>query len=83
MMMWNNGWSVGGWVLMALLMIVFWSLVIGGVIWLLRNSSRQQQAPALGQPDAQQILDERFARGELTEVEYRQRRDLLHADGRS
>ena len=82
-MMWNNGWSAGGWVLMALLMIVFWSLVIGGVIWLLRNSSRPPQPPALGQPVAQQILDERFARGELTEVEYRHRRELLHAEGRS
>ncbi len=81
-MMWTNGWSVGGWVLMALLMIVCWSLVIGGVIWLLRNSSRQQRPPAPGEPGAQQILDERFARGALTEVEYRQRRDLLHARGR-
>ncbi len=81
MMMWNNGWSVGGWVMM-LLVIVFWSLVIAGVVWLLRSSSRQQRPPAPGESVAQQVLDERFAHGELTEQEYRERRDLLHAGDR-
>lgn len=75
-MMWNNSWGVGGWILMTLMMISFWALVVGVVIWLLRHSARQQP-PALGEPVAQLILDQRFARGELTEAEYRQRRDLL------
>lgn len=48
-MMWNNGWSVGGWVLMTLIIIAFWALVIGGSVWLLRNS-RRRRPPELGDP---------------------------------
>jgi hypothetical protein len=46
-MMWNNSWGVGGWILMTLMMISFWALVVGVVIWLLRHSARQQP-PAPG-----------------------------------
>jgi len=64
---------------MSLMMIIFWTLVIGGVIWLVRNGGRRQQPPAPSDSTAQHILDERFARGELTEAEYRQRREVLNA----
>lgn len=78
-MRWHDGWSSGGWVLMSLMMIIFWTLVIGGVIWLVRNGGPRQQPPAPSDSTAQHILDERFARGELTEGEYRQRREVLNA----
>jgi putative membrane protein len=80
-MMWNNGGNNGGggWVLMILLMIVFWTLVVGGVIWWLRNRHQHQEPTAPGESAARRILDERFARGELTEEEYRQRCDQLNA----
>ena len=77
---WNNGGGSGVWMLMVLFMIVFWTLVVGGVVWLLRNKGHQHQEPtAPGESAARRILDERFARGELTEEEYRQRRELLEA----
>jgi len=49
---------------MSLMMIIFWTLVIGGVIWLVRNGGRRQQPPAPSDSTAQHILDERFARGD-------------------
>jgi len=72
-MMW--GWGSGyGWIWM----VVVWAAVIGGVIWVVtqlsvRNGTRGQG----GSRDARSILDERFARGEIDEDEYRRRRDEL------
>jgi putative membrane protein len=72
-MMW--GWGSGyGWIWM----LVVWVVVIGGVIWVVtqlsvRNGTRGQGGPR----DARSILDERFARGEIDEDEYRRRRDEL------
>ena len=72
-MMW--AWGSGyGWIWMLLI----WAAVIGGVIWVVtqlsvRNGTRGQG----GSRDARSILDERFARGEIDEDEYRRRRDEL------
>jgi putative membrane protein len=75
-MMWQDGWGAGNWLVMSVIMLLFWVLVIGFVVWLVRG---RLDAP---QPDvnrARQILDERFARGEIDAEEYRQRRDHLTA----
>ncbi len=52
-------------------MILFWglflALVVGGVIWLIRQSRLPGEAPG---KTARQILDERLARGEITPEEY-------------
>jgi putative membrane protein len=68
---WGSGY---GWIWM----LVVWAVVIGGVIWVVtqlsaRNGTRGQG----GSSDARSILDERFARGEIDEDEYRRRRDEL------
>jgi putative membrane protein len=79
----DSGWSGGGWLLMALMMVAFWAVVIGLVVWAVRSSGSRHQGPpsppATSHPDwgARQILDERFARGEINEDEYRQRRGVL------
>ncbi|RVW06359.1 SHOCT domain-containing protein [Rhodococcus spongiicola] len=86
-MMWNDGfgygWSWGGWVLMVLAMVAFWTLVIVAVMALFR-SIRSDRNPPYGTNDtdrrsAETILDERFARGEIDVDEYRIRRDHLRA----
>jgi putative membrane protein len=66
-------WSaLGGW--HWLTMAAVWLLVVGGTIWaatrLTPTSSRPPRTP-------DQILDERFARGEVSPTEYRQLRDEL------
>ena len=85
-MMWGYGagWGWGAWLTMGVGMILFWGLVIGGVIVLTRYLAGTRYHPssdAPGRTTAEQILAERFARGEIDEDEYRQRRELLRNSG--
>jgi len=82
MMDWNDGWNdgmgAGGWVMMTLVMVAFWALVIIAVIALFRGLGRDGQASGSTAPrDPQQILEERFARGEIDADEYHARRQVL------
>lgn len=67
--MWD--WMHGGdwWWFGAFWMIVFWGLVIWAVVALSRRSGADHTA--------RDQLDERFARGEIDEAEYRRARDLI------
>jgi len=76
MMWWNHGWGWGDWLGMSLMMLVFWGLVIWLVVWLVRTSSaKQDTTPASRLPE--DVLAERFARGEIDEAEYRDRLRVL------
>lgn len=68
-----NGW---GYTLMTVSMILFWGLVIYGVIWLVRYSGRDSR-PEAHAPTPEDLLAERFARGEIDEEEYGQRLESL------
>lgn len=70
----DTGW--GGWVAMTLTMVVFWAVVLVAavVIW---RGTRTGRPPASDRRDARDVLDERFARGEIDELEYQERRDAL------
>lgn len=72
------GWGWGGWLGMGLVMLAFWGLLLAGVVALVRVLGRDR-APARSSSasSARQILDERFARGEIDEKEYLQRRNQL------
>ena len=73
MMWWNDsGWS---WLAMTMSMIVFWALVAGVVIMLVR-SSRTPDTVGPRPADPEQILKERFARGEIDVEEYERRREV-------
>lgn len=71
--MWGAGW--GWW--MALMMIVFWSLVIGLAVTFTRNSGRRTAPDDDPMTTAQALLAERLARGEIDPAEYRERLDTL------
>jgi putative membrane protein len=85
MMVWDgHNWGWGGWLLMTFGTVVFWGLVIGTLVALLRGvSSRGPGAPAAGPGappaarSAEEILAERYARGEIDDEEYRHRLDVL------
>jgi len=71
-----NGWGYG---LMIISMVAFWGLVIYAVAALLRATGRDQptvMASAARTP--QQLLAERFARGEIDETEFTSRLAALH-----
>lgn len=87
-MNWDSGWhhhdvGPGWWLLMAIMMLVFW----GGLAWLIvtviRNGAHAHPPSGVGpqgeRPDPEQILHERFARGEIDTEEYYQRIDALRA----
>ena len=69
------GWA--GWLVMTSLMLVFWGLLIFGGIAIYRSAKRDEHRSG-EKADAEQLLDERFARGEIDAEDYEQRRELLH-----
>ena len=71
-----GGWGWGGWLAMSLMMLLFWALIVAGVVALIRTSRREPRNTS-GSDEAQRLLDERFARGEIDEDDYRHRRELL------
>lgn len=53
-------------------MVLFWVVVIAGIVWLVISLSGNVQAPKWmqGGTNAREILDQRYARGEITRDEY-------------
>lgn len=84
MMGWDpGGWGAGEWLAMTLMMVVFWGALIALVVSLVRSFRRDQETgttPALTHAD--DVLAERFARGEIDEDEFIRRRELLHTGRR-
>lgn len=69
-----NGW---GWGWMTLMMVIGVLLVALLVVTLLRGSAPGPRSD--DRPDAEQILAQRLARGEIDEDEYRRRRGALRS----
>lgn len=77
--MWG-GWGWGGWILMTLVMVLFWALVITAMVLAIRyltGGSHPNQASPSSARAAEDVLAERFARGEIDDDEYRQRMTTL------
>ena len=74
-MMWGDGW---GWIGGALMMLIFWGGLAAVVVFLVGGfGSRPTQGAEKRKADAREILAERFARGEISEEEFDQRRRVL------
>jgi putative membrane protein len=78
---WDGSWGIGGWLAMSLMMVVFWGGLIALVVFLVRGVDRSGQSPMMPPPDrdADQLLAERYARGEIDEDEFTRRREVLRA----
>lgn len=74
----DDGLGWGGWLVMLLSMVTFWSLAVWAVVALFR-SGRSDDAWRPSKRDPMAILEERFARGEIDEAEYRARADVLRS----
>ncbi|HEX8690348.1 MAG TPA: hypothetical protein VF729_08905, partial [Solirubrobacterales bacterium] len=72
----HNGDVGTGWMIVMMLgMVLFWGLVIVGIVWLLREAiGRSHRGPAA---DPFAILDRRLAEGQISVEEYEQRRKTL------
>lgn len=81
-MMWGNGWD--NWFVGFLMMALFWGGLLVLAVLALRAWGRSEHSPGSSeQPaDARAILDERFAKGEISEEEFQQRRRVLEHAGK-
>jgi putative membrane protein len=73
-MMWNDYWDIP-WMFGPLMMLVFVALCMT-MMWFMMRGMHGRRSGRNGPID---ILKERFARGELTETEYNDRRRILEA----
>lgn len=65
----------GWWVVMAIGMVLFWALVVAGLVWLVRELTggrgfRSRQDPL-------KLLDRRLAEGTISPEDYEKRRAIL------
>lgn len=76
-MMW--GWDSGWWGLgMMFVWLVFLGVIVVGVVFLARSfGSSARQSDGSARNAALDILDQRFARGEIDQSEYEERRRTL------
>lgn len=71
---WHDGdVGVGWWIVMMLGMVIFWGLLIAGVVWLLRGAGQSKPAPE----SPLEILQRRLAQGEISIEEYEERRAAI------
>lgn len=86
MMFWY-GHNMGGWGYagMAIGMFLFWALVLGGIVALIRvaGGDQRNRIPAPTQLDAREVLAVRFAQGDITETEYRDKLAVLSEQPRN
>lgn len=73
MMWWGGDWSWAAWLAMTVTMLGFWALVVWVIVSLVRGVGGERRS------DADAILAERFARGEIDEEEFLRRRDLIRS----
>jgi putative membrane protein len=69
---------------MTVSMILFWGAVIFGIVMLVRYLGRSGQTPETpppASPTPEQLVAERFARGEISEDEYQQRLAVARGEG--
>jgi len=73
-----QGTDGGWWIVMMIGMVLFWAILVIGLVALLRhNRPTPPHVSASSTAAAVAILQERFARGELTEEEYTRRLAIL------
>ena len=72
MMYWNGDWNWGAWLGMTAMMLAFWGLIAWAIVALVRGLSATTR-----HGDAETILAERLARGEISPAEFEELRAAL------
>jgi putative membrane protein len=84
-MFWYDDMSWWGYAGMGIGMVLFWALLIAGIVALgvfATGDRATPQAPPTDPASAEQILAARIARGDINETEYRDRIAVLRDDAR-
>lgn len=82
MMGYNDAnWGAAEWLAMGLMMLLLWGLLAGLVVWAVRTlrPGGESSRPHGTNGRADEILSERYARGDIDDAEFEQRRALLHS----
>ena len=70
-MMWGwSDWGWQAWLAMSVMMLVVWAAIVWAIIAIARSASGKHRG-------SDEILAERFARGDIDEAEYQRRRELI------
>jgi putative membrane protein len=79
----HGGWGWGWMSAMMVMMVLFWGAVIAGIVWLIRGATWGRSVPdrPVSKESPAEVLDRRFAEGDISEEDYRARREVL--EGRS
>lgn len=79
----HDGLGWGWMILMMLMMVLFWGAVIAGIVWLIRGAGggSLERERTMSKETPMEILDRRFAEGEIGEEDYRARREVLAGRG--
>jgi putative membrane protein len=72
-----GAWGWGGMIIGPIMMIVFIALIVGAVVLVVRWTGLGGSALAGGSNKARNMLDERFARGEIDKDDYEERKRVL------
>lgn len=70
---WDGGWGI----LMVIGMVLFWALVILGIVWLVREVGSTKSMRTKQHEDPLSTLDRRLADGAISPDDYRERRAIL------
>lgn len=78
-MMWDYGnhMSGWGWAVMTVGSLLLWVLIVVGIVALVRYLGRERDRYGSTAPTAEELLAQRFARGEIDEAEYRHGLEVL------
>lgn len=75
---WHPMWGWGHMMFGGVMMLLFWALLIAVIVLAVRWLIQDRSPPASSGPTtALQALEERFARGEIDQAEFEQRRQVL------
>ena len=76
-----HDWGAGWWVVMMLGMLLFWAVVIVGIVWVVRELSGGRGASNRENPI--EVLEHRLAEGEISVEEFERRRKVLESASRT
>lgn len=75
--MWGDGWGTAAYGWLALMHLLWWAIVIIGIVGLVRWSLGSRRGKPGSENTAMDILRERYARGEIGREEFEERKRVL------